>query len=132
MLLTSEQNELIWYLHEPDLPHFLICSISIFFLNKTCNKKVSIVINGNWTIISDMVYRKNETLSTRNSNSPYPQKYRDSSYMTSSGGNEWSVLSNLGMFVFLVKVNCFFSFFLTRARGVKFLYFRLKLYVNDP
>ena len=130
MLLTSEQNELIWYLHEPDLPHFLICSISIFFLNKTCNKKVSIVINGNWTIISDMVYRKNETLSTRNSNSPYPQKYRDSSYMTSSGGNEWSVLSNLGMFVFLVKVYCFF--FLTRARGVKFLYFMLKLYVNDP
>ena len=129
MLLTSEQNELIWYLHEPDLPHFLICSISIFFLNKTCNKKVSIVINGNWTIISDMVYRKNETLSTRNSNSPYPQKYRVVHIWRHQEGTSEAFSQILVCLYFWSKS---IVFFLTRARGVKFLYFRLKLYVNDP
>ena len=67
-------------------------------------------INGNWTIISDIVYRKNETLPTRNSNSSYPQKYRDGSYMTSSGGNEWSVLSNFGMFCIFSQSLLFFFF----------------------
>ena len=45
MLLTSEQNEHVWFLHQAVLPYFPMCSMSNIILNKICNKKVTLLLS---------------------------------------------------------------------------------------
>ena len=62
MLLTSEQKEHVWRLHQAVLPYFLMCSMSNFILNKICNKKkhnfLSTVIESQLSVIWDTTKTK--------------------------------------------------------------------------